>query len=97
MCSLFYTRSIRGVHPPGTMKHFHPVSDFKKICSKISDDLFLIIDSFYIPFYISPNTSPNLFMYYTRRHHVVGRDAALVESITFNRRVVGLTPALAVT
>ena len=28
---------------------------------------------------------------------VVGRDGALVESITFNRRVVGSTPALAVT
>ena len=27
----------------------------------------------------------------------VGRDGALVESITFNRRVVGSTPALAVT
>ena len=26
----------------------------------------------------------------------VGRDAALVESIAFNRRVVGSTPALAV-
>ena len=27
----------------------------------------------------------------------VGRDGALVESITFNRRVVGSTPALAAT
>ena len=27
----------------------------------------------------------------------MGRDGALVESIAFNRRVVGLTPALAVT
>src|SRR6218665_76326 len=31
------------------------------------------------------------------RQRVVGRDGALAESITFNRRVVGLTPALAVT
>ena len=31
------------------------------------------------------------------KHHVVGRDGALVESITFNRRVLGSTPALAVT
>jgi len=28
---------------------------------------------------------------------IVGRDGALVESIAFNRRVVGSTPALAVT
>ena len=28
---------------------------------------------------------------------IVGRDGALVESITFNRRVVGSTPTLAVT
>ena len=31
------------------------------------------------------------------RHHVVGRGGALVEAITFNRRVVGSTPALAAT
>ena len=30
------------------------------------------------------------------RHHV-GRDGALVEAITLNRRVVGSTPTLAVT
>ena len=30
-------------------------------------------------------------------NHYVGRDGALVESIAFNRRVVGSTPALAVT
>ena len=32
-----------------------------------------------------------------KHKHVVGRDSALVESITFNRRVGGSTPALAVT
>ena len=31
------------------------------------------------------------------RGYIVRRDGALVESITFNRRVVGTTPALAVT
>ena len=30
-------------------------------------------------------------------HQNLGRDGALVESITFNRRVVGSTPAVAVT
>ena len=30
-------------------------------------------------------------------HLGLGRDGALVESITFNRKVVGSTPALAVT
>ena len=30
-----------------------------------------------------------------RREHIVGRGGALVETMTFNRRVMGSTPALA--
>ena len=33
----------------------------------------------------------------SRSKYIVGRDGALVEAITLNRRVVGSTPALAVT
>src|SRR6218665_464667 len=48
-------------------------------------------------FLMKPSTSNNKLKSSSTTCHRVGRDGALVEAITLNRRVVGSTPALAVT